>query len=410
MTNDILKIPQYMNTAWLNSIIMAILYSKYSRELLLKSKLLSKRKELFAELLYKLLKKDKNLKIDFNNFSLLKPTEILFKSLGINEGLIAYIYKYSWYSWLFIIHFFRYIKTSYLVLDYYNNNLYFGVRANLNLYIENNRIVYNVYEKSNNKYAEKAFNLLIKANPHPNYITVNVWNPETHNAAYVQFLNFILSKENVEEKLNIDSYKSIKCEGIKELKDEIIYNNYKYKLDSIILDDYKTMSDNSEITSGNRYGMVGITNDKDVKYAYNAQSRVIDYADAEYNLIYLNANKILPCEYTEYDWDQKNYKKKLTLSKSLCEKEIKTMSKEEYNVYYFGRGIRTLIYVKQERKSKSSNSDKEAEKKAQKQRNEVKIIINSYKNQIQEYKTIIKEIKAKINIEKKELEKLIKKK
>jgi hypothetical protein len=408
MTNDILKIPQYINTAWLNAIIMAILYSKYSRELLLKSKLLSNRKEPFAQLLNKLLKKDKDLKIDFNNFNLLKPTEILFKSLGLNESLISYIYKYSWYSWLFIIHFFRYIRTTYLALDYYNNNLYFGVRTNLNLYIENNKIVYNVYEKSNNKYAEKAFNHLIKETPHPNFITVNVWNPETHNAPYIQFLNLILSKENVNQKLNLDSYKSIKYEGIKELKDEIVYNNYKYKLDSILLDDYKAMSDNSDITTDNRYGMVGIINDKNVKYAYNAQSRVID--KSEYNLIYLNANKILPCEYMEYDWDQKNYKKKLTLSKSFCEKDIKTMSKEEYNLYYFGRGIRTLIYVKQERKLKSSNSEKKAKKNAQKQRNEVKMIINSYKKQIQEYKEIIKEIKDKINIQKKELEKLIKKK
>jgi len=408
MTNDILKIPQYINTAWLNAIIMAILYSKYSRELLLKSKLLSNRKEPFAQLLNKLLKKDKDLKIDLNNFNLLKPTEILFKSLGLNESLIPYIYKYSWYSWLFIIHFFRYIKTSYLSLDYYNNNLYFGVRTNLNLTNENNKIVYNMYEKVNNKYADKAFNILIKENPHPNYITVNVWNSETHNAAYIQFLNLILFKDNVGEKLNLDSYKSIKCEGIKELKDEIIYNNYKYKLDSIILDDYKAMSDNSDITTDNRYGMVGIINDKNVKYAYNAQSRIID--KSEYNLIYLNANKILPCEYMEYDWDQKNYKKKLTLSKSFCEKDIKTMSKEEYNLYYFGRGIRTLIYVKQERKLKSSNSEKKAKKNAQKQRNEVKMIINSYKKQIQEYKKIIKENKDKINIQKKELEKLIKKK
>jgi hypothetical protein len=408
MTNDILKIPQYINTAWLNAIIMAILYSKYSRELLLKSKLLSNRKEPFAQLLNKLLKKDKDLKIDLNNFNLLKPTEILFKSLGLNESLIPYIYKYSWYSWLFIIHFFRYIKTSYLALDYYNNNLYFGVRTNLNLNNENNKIVYNMYEKVNNKYADKAFNLLIKENPHPNYITVNVWNSETHNAAYIQFLNLILFKDNVGEKLNLDSYKSIKYEGIKELKDEIVYNNYKYKLDSILLDDYKAMSDNSDITTDNRYGMVGIINDKNVKYAYNAQSRIID--KSEYNLIYLNANKILPCEYMEYDWDQKNYKKKLTLSKSFCEKDIKTMSKEEYNLYYFGRGIRTLIYVKQERKLKSSNSEKKAMKNAQKQRNEVKMIINSYKKQIQEYKEIIKEIKDKINIQKKELEKLIKKK
>ena len=410
MSDDIVKIPQYLNTAWLNAIIMSILYSKYSRKLLLKTKLLSSRKEPFAQLLNQLLKKDKTLKIDFNCFSLLKPTEVLFTSLGLNPGLIAYIYKYSWYSWLFIIHFFRYIKTTYLALDYYKDNLYFGVRTNLNLYIENNRIVYNVYQQSNNKYAEKAYNLLIKENPHPNYISVNVWKPETHNAAYIQFLNLILSKENVDEKLNLDSYKSIKYEGIKELKDEIVYNKYKYKLDSILLDDYKTMSDNSEITSGNRYGMIGLTNEKDVKCAYNAQARVID--NTEYNLIYLNANKTLPCEYMEYDWDQKNSKKKLSLSKSLCSKDIKTMSNEEYNHYYFGRGIRTLIYVKQELKSKASssfNSEKKDKKQIRKKRNEIKITINNFKTRIQEYKNIIKEIKEKINKEKKELEKLKKK-
>lgn len=395
MSNDILKIPQYMNTVWFGSIIMTILYSKYSRELLLKTKALSTRKEPLAQLLYKLLKKDKDLKIDLNNFKLLKPTNELFKSLNINTTLIDYIYKYSWYSWLFIIHFFRYLDTSYLSLDYYKNNLYFGVRENLNLYIKSNLIAYDVYEPCNNNYADKAYNKLIKQNKHPNYISVNVWGTETYNDAYIKFLDIILAKENVDKKLNIDTYKSVNYNGIKELKDEIIYNNYRYKLDSVILDDYKNNGNNSDISFNNRYGMSGITNEKDVKFAYNAQSRII--TDSEYNLIYSDAKKILPCEYMEYKWDQKNSRKKLIVSNSLCNKEIRTISNEEYNVYYFGRGIRTLIYVKQERvyNTKSSNS----KDKINQQRNLIKLKINDYKNQIQE-------IKKRIINEKKELEKI----
>ena len=209
MTNDILKIPQYMNTAWLNSIIMAILYSKYSRELLLKSKLLSNRKEPFAELLYKLLKKDKNLKIDLTTFKILKPTVELFTSLNLNANLIDFILKYAWSSWSFIIYFFKYLDTSYLALDYYKHKLYFGVRENLNIQANDGTIMYKLYEPITNDYANKAIRKLIKDNQHPNYITVNVWEPETYNDIYITYINLMLSKENVGEKLNLDSHKSL---------------------------------------------------------------------------------------------------------------------------------------------------------------------------------------------------------
>ena len=104
MSNDIIKIPQYMNTEWFNTIIMAILYSKYSRELLLKTKALSTRKEPLAQLLYKLLKKDKDLKIDLNNFKLLKPTNELFKSLNINTIIYHLYYRHLYYRHLYYRH------------------------------------------------------------------------------------------------------------------------------------------------------------------------------------------------------------------------------------------------------------------------------------------------------------------
>ena len=95
------------------------------------------------------------------------------------------------------------------------------MRENLNFYIKSNLIAYDVYEPCNNNYADKAYNKLIKQNKHPNYISVNVWGTETYNDAYIKFLDIILAKENVDKKLNIDTYKSVNYNGIKELKEEI---------------------------------------------------------------------------------------------------------------------------------------------------------------------------------------------
>jgi len=399
MTNDILKIPQYDSTAWFNSIIMAIIYSKYSRELLLKTRTLSKRKEPLAQLLYKLLKRDSDLKIDLNNFKILKPTIELFKSLHLDTSIYDYIYKYSWNSWMFIIHFFRYINMSYVSLDYYKNNLYFGIRNNFNLSAQNDSILYNYYEPFTDAYADKAYKLFIDGNPNPNYICVNVWGPETYNDSYIRYLNSALSKDNLNAKLNLDYHKSIKYEGLKELKDEIIYNNYLYKLDSIILDDYKQVGNNSDFGYNNRYGMVGITNENNVRNIYNAQRRTI--TDDEYNLIYLNGNKILPCEYMEFKWDQSNQRKKILVSKAMCNDRVRTMSDgNEYDIYYFSRGIRTLIYVKQEKIEKSKSKSSELKKKkAMKEHNDKnKMERRQKKKELKDLKIEKQELKDKINV------------
>ena len=412
MTHDIIKIPQYDSTAWFNAIIMAILYSKYSRNLLLKMDTLSYRKEPFAQLLNKLLKKDKSLQINLDTFKLLKPSIDLFKALQLDTSLHHYIYKYSWNSWMFINHFLRYINTSYLIIDYFKNNLYFGIRNNFNLYIHNDKIAFDSYEPFSDSYADKAYKLFIKGNHNPNYICVNVWGTETYNDSYVRFLNIILSKDNVDAKLNIDSHKSIKYNGLKELKDEIVYNNYLYKLDSVILDDYKQVGNNSDFSFNNRYGMVGITNDNDVRNIYNALPRTIK--DNEYNLIYLNANKILPCEYMEFKWDQSNQRKKILISKAMCNDRVRTISDgNEYNIYYFSRGIRTLIYVKQEKIEKSKSKSLELKKKKaikeyndKMERRQKKKELKELKLKKQELKDKIKEINTKIEEKKIEILKI----
>ena len=128
----------------------------------------------------------------------------------------------------------------------------------------------------------------------------------------------------------------------------------------------------------------------------------------QYNLIYSDAKKILPCEYIEYNWDQKNTRKKLILSKSFCNNEIKTLSnsENENEVYNFAKGVRTLVYVKQERVYKSASKSSDIRRRHKIQRNDIKIKINNYKQLIQEHKDKIKEIKDKINIEKKKILKI----
>ena len=396
MTTNILKIPQYASTSWFSKIIMVIIYSQYSRELLLKSGKLAKKKDRLSELLKQLLKQQKSLKIDLNSFNLLKPTKELFQILKMDVNIYDFMNSYGWHGWMFILKFLKYIDASYLSLDYYKNKLYFGIQDNLNLSVNISvgSIIYNTYSRLNNLYADKAYEEL-KKNQHPEYICVNLWKPETYNYAFYKFLELNLNKENVGYKLDIDTYSDITYSGIKELQEEIIYNNYLYKLDSCILDDYKLDDRNSDKGTEHRYAISGVTLDNN-KYFYNGEARVITNED--YNLIYQNADKILPCELLKYDWNVRDYNNKITLSDAICNKTLNTISDDKKKIYYFGRGVRTLMYVRQYKIINSDKSDKAKEQRKieRKQRNDIKIKIQQLKDNNNELKTKINENKKKI--------------
>ena len=105
----------------------------------------------------------------------------------------------------------------------------------------------------------------------------------------------------------------------------------------------------------------------------------------------------------EYKWDVRNYKRKILVSKSLCKKELRTISPQLEDVYYFGRGTRTLIYVKQEKIQKSkTKSNSELKNREKIERREKKKELKELKLKKQELKDKIKEINT--NIEKKKIE------
>ena len=404
MTTNILKIPQYPTTIWFSKIIMAIIYSQYSRELLLKSGKLSKKKDRLSELLNQLLKQNKSLKIDLNSFNLLKPTKELFQVLKMDPNIYDFINIYGWHGWMFILKFLKYIDASYLSLDYYKNKLYFGIQDNLNLSVNISvgSIIYNTYSRLNNLYADKAYEEL-KKNQHPEYICVNVWKPETHNIAFYNFLELNLNKENIGYKLDIDTYSDITYSGIKELHEEIIYNNYVYKLDSCILDNYKLDDRNSDKGVAHRYAISGVTLDNN-KYFYNGEARVIKN-EQEYNLIYKNADKILPCELLPFNWNVRDYYNKITLSDAICNKTLNTISDDKKISYYFGRGVRTLIYVRQYKIPNTDKSDKSTMQRKidRKNRNDIRLKIKKLKDDNKDLKAKILEIKNKIREYRQEL-------
>jgi hypothetical protein len=400
MTTNFLKIPQYASTAWFSKIIMAIIYSQYSRELLLKSGKLSKKKDRLLELLNQLLKQQKSLKIDLNSFNLLKPTKELFQIMKMDVNIYDFMNSYGWHGWMFILKFLKYIDASYLSLDYYKNKLYFGIQDNLNLSVNISvgSIIYNTYSRLNNLYADKAYEEL-KKNQHPEYICVNVWKQETQNIAFHNFLELNLNRENVRYKLDIDTYSDITYSGIKELQEEIIYNNYVYKLDSCLLDNYKLDDRNSDKGIAHRYAISGVTLDNN-KYFYNGEARIIKNRE-EYNLIYQNADKILPCELLKYDWNVRDYYNKITLSDAICNKTLNTISDDTKISYYFGRGVRTLIYVRQYKISnpeldKKEKEEKEERKMKRKLKNEIKTIIKGLTEDFKKSKDFFIQVKNKI--------------
>jgi septal ring factor EnvC (AmiA/AmiB activator) len=92
----------------------------------------------------------------------------------------------------------------------------------------------------------------------------------------------------------------------------------------------------------------------------------------------------------------------------MCNDRVRTMSDgNEYDIYYFSRGIRTLIYVKQEKIEKSNSKSSELKKK--KAIKEDKMERRQKKKELKDLKIEKQELKDKINainlkIERKKIE------
>jgi hypothetical protein len=328
---SVLPIPQYKNTCWFNAILMCFLRSQYSRKLLLSKLKINNKSPKVMKIIYNLLVKTYIAKPKlykyFENFDLHK----FLKYFISDKSVISFIIKNGNLSHLFLPLFTKSINiTSLSIYKYeYNNNFYVGYYE----YFFNN--VYNLKQPTLEEY-KKKLDIEFSKKINPDYIFINI---NTHD------------NDNYLDMCNIDNFKNIKYdENLKLLKDFKFNGNY-YKLDSCILSNYNK---NNFIVIDNKlyiirgHAISGITC-KNNKYVYNG------WISSTKDPAMLNKNiNVLPCELIKYDWEVNNKNDEFCLNPITC--KLDNINSKDL-CFSFGKGDRTLIFVKTEKNFTSNDKN-----------------------------------------------------
>jgi hypothetical protein len=311
--NKVITIPQYSGTCWFNAILMCILYSQYSRKLLLNNNPFKKKKDKLSIVLNEILLKNyiQHKKVA-EYFSIIRPETILNLIISNKED-VEKITIGGGVFYRFLPIFITYINKSYLMLD-----------------LKNKKIYTSVFEKLNNRYEKTTINYKpFKFEETPDYIFVNVLD----NVDDTSHGDFILFYGN-NPSYNLNTYTK-NYTGLVELQNEIMFNGNLYTLDSTILNNY-----NSKIIN-KTHSIAGITC-KNNRYVYNGwiRSSIKDVnGDNKYG------KTPLPCELMNYNWNI-NDKKKICIKPSLCGLDIMKNTPIDRLCFSFNKGTRTVIYVK----------------------------------------------------------------
>jgi hypothetical protein len=333
--NDVITIPQTKGTCWLNAILMSILYSQYSRNLLLTNNTLDKKKDKISKILNQLLKNN-YIKYEMyeSYFTYMRP-EIILKYLNIFPTVEKYkqVITNGYRSILVVHKFIKKLNKTSINLDLYKGKLY----GHLNLIVENmssfkdTNIMFDEIRllSVNTKITKTDFST------NPDYIIVNPTREFDINTRYTYqellfYLYKIWNKENLLEKFKLDTY-DIKTKGITTLENEIVYNGDKYILDSCLLSNF-----NTNPLGG--HAITGITCNNN-RFVYNGWVRNVQNKEKKLSL------KQLPCELMKLDWDIHN-PIPFCLNLTMCKLDPADLDKKDDVCFSFDRGPRHLIYVK----------------------------------------------------------------
>jgi hypothetical protein len=326
LCNKVVTIPQYVGTCWFNAILMMILYSQNSRNLLIKNKFFIKKRNKLEEIFYDILYKyyiDPKKAITY--FNIMRPEEIL-KEYKYKQFLYENMIKNGYFIKIFMSVFLRKIKIKHLVLDYFDNDIFIGINKYIKNYI-NYKGEYNLHIKYCNLNYDYIRENNRKYKSIPQYIIINLW--DKNNVLMRELKNH----DCINKIYNINYFKTTyKFKNLYELKDKIEFNGHTYILDSCSISNY-----NKKI--GFAHAIAGITCENN-KYIYNGWIR----NTLDYNIKTAIKNP-LPCELMKYDWNIHKPNNRFCLNQKIC--SIKNLDKtiEDKLCFSLNRGERTLIYV-----------------------------------------------------------------
>jgi hypothetical protein len=346
--NKVVTIPQYLGTCWFNAMLMSILYSQYSRKLLLHDNIYANEK---TNKLYKIINriltktyisKERALKY----FNVMRPEKILENFMNSTKFMEKFhIENGNNYS-THLPNFIKSLGKTSITLDidrdgsYYLNFLKIFNMFKIQSDYDNVEFAKQILLNFNSTY-KKLLEEIKQENP--DYIFVNL-NEDKKNAVNIILSADIISNPyyyNIANPIN----KFLKISGLHTHDNIIHFNGDTYILDSCLLSDYK-----------NTYGghaIAGITC-KNKRYVYNGWIRTT--IDAGIVNKHLFKDTPMPCELMKYDWDV-NKDEEFCLNSKMC--RLDKATKDDDLCFSFGKtnGHKTLVYVKMNEKYKSIDSD-----------------------------------------------------
>jgi hypothetical protein len=341
--NDLKVIPQFVGSCWFNAILMASLYSQYSRKILINVSKKWNKKDKFLNILRNILKKNYNDPSIANYYNQIQPQLLLFKFLKKYDVEIEKIIKnkiknnitnFGWNNF--------YYPTFLKILD----NKVLDIRCDMetktniinfhkNMTMSYKNDIVNIkyeYKKIN---IEKEKNEILKLiKDVPNYIVVFHSDISTNSKIISTSYN-ILKKYNEAEAnvFDLASY-DVKFDGLTDYKDDLIFNDVKYKLDSCLLGNF----DNG---INKHHSIAGITCNGN-RYVYNGWTKKT-YDPALNNNNNIKNGNMFPCSLMKYDWDLRK-DEDFCLNSKLCKLDF--IIKKKDLCFSFSKGQRILVYVR----------------------------------------------------------------
>ena len=349
--NKVVTIPQYVNTCWFNSILMALLYSQHSRKLLLHDNIYEKQKS--TNKLYNVIN---NILLDnyisqekaMKYYDILKPEKIIGSYLpDITQMNKKFMVLRGWFFYIYLPKFLTVLGKTCMTLDRYKDDYYINLLKIFEYYkqslVGNNVMIQVVrdYEK------------VLEEKGNPDYLIVNLL--LDNNTDYSTEINYMMSQLQTESifrkdpKLSSENMKlrnsGKRFKGLENLENVIEYNGDTYVLDSCLLTNYNNN------TRGN-HAICGITC-KNNRYVYNGWMRTTNDPAIVDKSLFKNDN--MPCELMKFEWDVSNPRNKFCLNPARC--QLPTIDKTVNTdlCFSFGKGKRSLIYVKINKDFKSLN-------------------------------------------------------
>lgn len=304
---------QHGPTCWFNAILICMLYSQQSRNLLLHvSKTWDKRKKIlkiFRHILKYKYFKSKNPEKDHKFFDVLKPENLLKILHKHDKAKFAFhFYKNGFNPAHYIRQMYELVNTSCIIFRCTGANLVYYDDVNKIHSLEYSKEIKSVITYPR---IQKQEDIKKELQEIPDIIAVRL------GVDHRRMLSHVILGEN--------------AKNLSSLENTIIYNNTEYDLDSIILINWNIPAINKA------HAIAGITC-KNERYVYNGWTSFTNDPAMQQNY----KNLKTPCDLMKFHWDLKT-DASFCLNSAECKLDF--VNRDDL-CFSFNKGERLLLYVK----------------------------------------------------------------